>query len=146
MDATVVVALITVPGSIIGAALSFYLTKRHERMMEWQREKINHYKVLLTAISDLAMDETDKDDANFRFALASNTIALVAPQPVIAALMNFHNEVRFSNKHRSDEKHDKLLINLLLEIRRDIGLKSKDDIDSFNYHLIGSRPSNSSLK
>jgi hypothetical protein len=100
------------------------------------------YKVLLSAISDLAIDETDKDEANLRFALASNTIALVAPQSVITALMSFHDEIKFSNKHRSDEKHDKLLIQLLLEIRRDIRLSSNDESSSFNFHLIGSRLKN----
>jgi hypothetical protein len=47
MDTAIIVALITVPGSIISAALSFYLTKRHGRKMEWQRDKINYYKLKL---------------------------------------------------------------------------------------------------
>ena len=74
------------------------------------------------------------------FALATNTIALVAPQYVITALMAFHDEVKFSNPNKSPEKHDKLLIELLLAIRKDIGLSMKDDKDTFTFHLIGSAP------
>ena len=140
MDDTILVAIITVSGSILVAALTFYLTKRHEIKVQWQREKINHYKVLLSALSDLATDGTDKEDANMRFSLATNTIALVAPQYVIDALMSFHDEVKYSNPNKSPEEHDRLLIQLLLAIRKDIGLAAKDDVDTFTFHLIGSAP------
>lgn len=131
---------ITVSGSILVAAVTFYLTKRHQLKVEWKHEKLNHYKVLLSVLSDLAVDGTDKEEANKRFALAANTISLVAPQYVITALMNFHDEVKFSNKNKSIERHDQLLKELLLAIRKDIGLSVKDDIKSFNFHLIGSAP------
>jgi hypothetical protein len=120
--------------------LTFFLTKRHQLKVEWQHEKLNHYKVLLSSLSDLAVDGTDKRDANNRFALASNTIAVVAPQYVIAALMAFHEEVKFSNPNKSPDKHDRLLKELLLAIRRDIGLATKDNHKTFNFHLIGSAP------
>lgn len=136
MDTTILVALIT----ILGSALTFYLTKRHQIDVEWQHEKLNHYKVLLSSLSDLAVDGINKEEANQKFSLAANTIALVAPQSVITALMNFHDEVKFSNPNKSPERHDELLRNLILEIRRDIKLASKDDRRSFNFHLIGSAP------
>jgi hypothetical protein len=137
----ILVAIITVSGGIFAAALTFYLTKRHELKVEWQHEKLNHYKVLLSALSDLVTDGTDKSEANMRFALAANTIALVAPQYVISALMEFHNEVKYSNPNKSPEKHDKLLVELLLAIRKDIGLAAKDNSSTFDFHLIGSAPS-----
>ncbi len=140
MDSSVLVAIITVSGSIVVAAVTFYLTKKHQLNAEWQHEKLNHYKVLLSALSDLAVDGINKDEANKRFALAANTIALVAPQYVISALMNFHDEVKYSNPNKTIERHDELLKELLLTIRRDIGLSVKDDKDSFNFHLIGSAP------
>ena len=97
-------------------------------------------KVLLSALSDLAVDGTDKENANKRFALAANTIALCAPQPVISALMKFHDEAKFSNKNKSIERHDQLLKELLLAIRKDIKLSVKDNVSTFNFHLIGSAP------
>ena len=140
MNSSIFVAIITVSGSIVIAAITFYLTKKHQLDVEWQHNKLNHYRVLLSALSDLAVDGIDKDEANKKFALAANTIALVAPQYVILALMNFHDEVKYSNPNKSIDKHDQLLKELLLAIRRDIGLSAKDDKDTFSFHLIGSAP------
>lgn len=140
MDKTVIVAIITVSGSILVAASTFFFTKRHEIKVEWQKQKLNHYKVLISSLSALAVDGTDKEEANMNFALATNTIALVAPQNVISALMELHNYVKFSNKNQTPEEHDRLLQKLLLEIRKDIGLSRKDDPNTFDFHLIGSKP------
>ncbi len=140
MNETVIVAIITVSGSLVVAAVTFYLTKRHELTVQWRNEKLNHYKVLLSSLSDIAVDGTDKRDANRRFSLAVNTTALVAPQCVISAFMTFHDEVKFTNKNGTPERHDKLLKELILAIRKDIGL-SKGDIDAtFDFHLIESSP------
>ena len=70
MNEVVVVASIAAYASIIVAALTFLLTKRHGLAVQWRNEKMNHYQVLLSSLSDLAVDGTDKDDANMRFALA----------------------------------------------------------------------------
>ena len=142
----VIVAIIAASTSVVVAALSFYLTKRHELFVQRQSEKINHYKVLFSAISDLFVDGTDKDDANRRFALATNTIALVAPQEVIDALMAFHDEIKYSNPNRSENKFYKLFNALLLAIRRDIRLAKGDDKATFDFHLVGSAPKSPSNK
>ena len=140
MNDAVVVAIVTAAASVVVAALTFYLTKRHELAVQLRNEKLNHYRVLFSALSDLATDGADKDAANMRFALAVNTIALAAPQDVITALMVFHDEVKLSNPNRSLEAHDRLLKELLLAVRRDIGLAKGDDAANFNFHLIGMAP------
>ena len=140
MNEGIIVAIITTSASILGAAIAYMLTKRHELAVQWQNEKLNHYKVLFSALSDLAVDGTDKRDANMRFSLAVNTIALVAPQYVIKALMAYHEEVKFSNQQRSVDRHDDLLRSLLLAVRKDIGRARGDKAASFAFHLIGSAP------
>ena len=140
METAILVAIITVAGSIIVASITFNLTKKHELKLEWLREKREHYKNLLQALSDLAIDGIDKEEANKRFSSYANTIALVAPQFVITALMNFHNEIKFSNPNKTTENHDKLLKELLIAIRKDLELSKDDEIDSFVFHLIGSKP------
>jgi hypothetical protein len=77
--------------------------------------------------------------------LAVNTIAIVAPQSVIQALMEFHSEVKYSNTDRTLEGHDKKLLKLLLEIRKDIGRGINDDPATFSFHLIGSKPKTAAL-
>ena len=140
MDNSILVAIITASGSILVASLTFYFTKRHQLNVEWQHEKLNHYKVLLSAISGLAGDGTDAEDAGKNFALAFNTISLVAPQYVIKALLDYQYETRTSNPNFSIGNHDRLLKELLLSIRKDIGISSKDNPDVFDFHLISSRP------
>ena len=140
MNDAITVAIISAAASVVAASLSFYLTKRHELAVQLRSEKLNHYKALFSALSDLAVDGTDKVDANLRFALAANTIALAAPQEVIAALMAFHDEVKFSNPNQSPEAHDRLLKQLLIAVRRDIGLAKGDNSKSFEFHLIGTAP------
>ncbi|MBI5787455.1 MAG: hypothetical protein HZA78_01175 [Candidatus Schekmanbacteria bacterium] len=140
MDTNILVAIISASSSIAVASLTYYLTKRMQTKREWQLEKINHYKVLMSALSDLAVDGKDKNEANERFSLAVNTICLVASQQVITALMEFHNEIKFSNLNFTQEKADFLLIKLLLAIRKDIGLSKADNEKTFNFHLIGAAP------
>jgi proline dehydrogenase len=140
VNSTVIVAIIGAAASIIAASLSFWLTKRAERQDALQQRKLEHYHELLSAISDLAVDGADKDQANQNFARAANTIALVAHPRVIAALMAFHDEVKFSNPTRTTEGHDRKLKELLLAIRKSLDLPFKDDPATFDFHLIGSRP------
>lgn len=140
MDHTVQVAIVTAAASIVVAVASFVLNKRAQRQDAIQDRKLAHYRKLLAAISDLAVDGLDKDKANQRFARSVNTIALVAPQHVILALMNFHDEVRFSNPNSTKEGHDHKLQILLLEMRKSMSLPFKDDPKTFNFHLVGGRP------
>lgn len=140
MDNALVISLISLAGSIIVASLTYFFSKKEEIRKEWRKDKIVHYKKLLSAISDLAIDGQNIDDANLRFAESVNTIGLVAPQNVVTALMNFHDEIKFSNQNKSLEKHDQLLIELLLAIRKDIKIQSKDNTETFKFHLIGTKP------
>ncbi|MBI4559846.1 MAG: hypothetical protein HY706_19835 [Candidatus Hydrogenedentes bacterium] len=140
MEATIVVAIISASASIAVATFSFVFSKWAERRAALQQRKLAHYQELLNAISDLAIDGTDKNRANQRFATAANTIALVAPQYVIKALMQFHDEVKYSNPNKSAEGHDKALKKLLLAIRTSLQLPFQDDPYNFDFHLIGSAP------
>lgn len=139
MPNEIMVAVISVSGSIIIAAFSYFLTKQQQRENDWRNLKLDHYKNLLMSISDLAVDNEDVE-AHYRFAQAMNTIALVAPQDVIEAMLEFHDGVKQSNENRSQILHDKLLATLLLTIRRDLKLSPKDKRNTFYYHLVGAPP------
>jgi hypothetical protein len=140
METPIITAIITSGSAILVAALTFYLTKRYELRREWRQKKLDHYKEFLSAISDLAVDGIDKEKANKRLALAANTISLVAPQNVIIAWMNFHQEIKYTNPNRTLEKHDRLLVELVLAIRRDVNLTTRDNKKTFVFRLIGSAP------
>lgn len=139
MNDAIIVAIITVSGSLVVAAITFYLTKKHELAVQWRNEKLNHYKVLLSSLSDLTSAEKDKD-AYRNFSLAVNTISLVAPQYVVSALMACYDQFKSINKNGSQENHDKLLKKLILAIRKDIGLSKGDNEVTFDFHLIAVAP------
>ena len=136
MHSTIIIAIIAGGFSVITAAFTYYFSKKLQLEKEWREAKIGHYKMLLSSMSGLAVDGINKDKANQEFALAVNTIALIAPQYVVTALMNFHNEIKFSNNNQTQENHDKLL----LAIRKDIGISIKDDPHTFDFHMIGRAP------
>jgi hypothetical protein len=138
MNSGILIAIISAAGGIIAAALTFYFTKRHQLKVEWRREKIAHYKALLASLSDLAVDGIDKRKALEDFSRAVNTIILVAPQAVVKSLMDFHDEIKYTNPNPSKEKHDRLLIELVLAIRKDMNLSDNDK--TFDFHLIGTAP------
>lgn len=132
LNTSIISAIITVFGSIIVASITYYLTKNKEIKTTWQHEKMNHYKVFLSSLSDLVTDNV----INKNFYLAVNTICLVAPQYVVNSLMDFCSELMASNPNKSQEKINLLLNKLILDIRKDIGLSNSDKEDTFNFCLI----------
>ncbi len=79
----VLVAIISAAASLlIVAAITFFLTltKRKEREAEWRKQKLEHYREFLDALSGTAGTDSTPD-AQRRWARASNTIGLVASQP-----------------------------------------------------------------
>jgi hypothetical protein len=141
MDYQIIVSIITAGTAITVAVASFFLNENAKRKTEWRQKKFGHYQKLLLAISDLANAGKHKSKADQDFWTSSNTVVLIASQQVINALMLLHDEIKVSNKDNfSLERHDRLLQDLVLAIREDIGLSKKDDPESFNFHLIGSNP------
>jgi hypothetical protein len=139
MDNSVLIAIISASASLWVAALTFYFTKKHQIQAEWKREKLEHYRKLLVSLSDLAVDGKNKDKANEDFSEFSNTICLVASQEVIHKLMLLHNEIKQSNEKHNLDHEVKLVNDLMIEIRKDIGLTKKDNVQKFDFHLIGKR-------
>lgn len=58
----ILVAIITVSGSIVVAAISYFLTKRQQREAEWRESKLNHYKVLLSSIEIIPLTVTKNNN------------------------------------------------------------------------------------
>lgn len=137
MDSSILIAIISASGSILVAAFTFYFTKRYQTNSEWKKEKLEHYRKLLFALSDLAIDGKNKDKANQEFSEYCNTICLVASQDVIHQLMTLHDFLKLPIEKRDPEIEPTLINQLMIEVRKDIGLTRKDDINKFNFHLIG---------
>lgn len=105
MDAAIIVAIITAGVSLVSTVVVFLINENAKRARAWQKRKLSHYKVLLSTLSDLAVDGKNKDRANEAFSAASNTIALIASQEVITALMQFHNLVKLPKSETTTVKY-----------------------------------------
>jgi hypothetical protein len=140
MDTGVITTIITASGAILSASIIFLLTKRYERSRDWREKKLIYYQELLSSISGLVVEKGNKHEADKRFATAANTIALVAPQYVIKALMDYNKHIiNPDDQNTGSEKHNKLLADLLLAIRQDIDLTTKDNKTTFSFFLINIR-------
>ena len=143
MDSAVFVATISASASILVAALTFFLTKKKEREAEFRKQKLEHYKEFLDALSGVVGTDSTAENQR-RWARASNTMGLVASQQVLEAQMKFQEATAKSNPNRSSEEHDRSLNQLLLSIRKDMGVTPADDPQTFSFRLwcSGTRDSN----
>lgn len=134
MDTPILVAIISASASIAVAAITFFLTKRKEREAEWRKQKLEHYREFLDALSGIVGTDSTPE-AQRRWAKATNTIGLVASQRVLAALWKFQESIANSNPNRSNEDHDRKLNQLMFAIRADLGVSPKDDPANASFRL-----------
>jgi hypothetical protein len=126
--------VISAAGALLIAVAGYVFTKRAEREAEWRKEKLAYYKEFVSSLSGTIAGESTAE-GQIRFSRACNDIVLFAPYRVIAALDRFWEEIRVSNASKSLERHDKLLSELFFQIRRDIGVRPRDDRASFRVQL-----------
>lgn len=145
MDSTVITACVAATASVFVALATFYLNKKKEREAEWRKQKTEHYREFFESLNGIVENGAEIPAENHvRWSQACNTIGLVAPQSVLEALWNFQDEISRSNKNSSAENHDKQLNNLLIEIRKDLGISPKDCPQNFRFRLWVSKQLNSS--
>ena len=135
----IIVVAISTLGSFTVAAFGFFFTKRYEIKAEWRGRKVSHYKELFDLLTDIGIDGTD-EKATLLFSKNFNSIALIASQEVINALLDFYDYVKLPDVKKIPDRHDELLTKLYIEIRKELGLANKGDVNNFKFHLIGSRP------
>jgi hypothetical protein len=135
MPTEVLPAVVAASGALILAAAGYWFTKQRERAAELRKEKLDHYKEFVTALSGIVSGE-GTPDAQRAFALASNKLNLVAPQAVLTALQSFQQEIKVSNpSQKTLSRHDELMSALFLEMRHDLGISPSDDATTFRAGL-----------
>ncbi len=134
MDTPILVAVISAAASLAVAAVTFSLTKRKEREAEWRKQKLDHYREFLDALSGVVGSDATPEGQR-RWARATNTIGLVASQQVLLALRHFQDAIAKSNPSPSTEAHDRALNRLMLAIRADLEVTPADDPATFSFRL-----------
>jgi hypothetical protein len=130
MSIALATSLIGLMGTVILTGFTYWLTKRRERDAEWRKEKLVYYKAFIESLSGIVRgDETP--EGHKLYAKTTNNLLLFAPQSVIKAVNAFRDETAASNPNPSREKFHVLLTNLVLAIRRDVGVRPIDDPATF---------------
>lgn len=125
--------------AIVAVVVTYVLTKKREHEADWRKLKFSQYQEFVLALSGVVRERATPEGRR-RYADAVNSMALVAPSKVLAALRAFQSEISHINNNRSDERHDRLLDILLREMREDIH-PSRSAVDpSFSFHLLGLPP------
>ena len=133
MNGTIIVAIITVVGSIVAAAITSYLTKAKDREAEWRAVKLTHYKRFMTALSAI-VGSKPTDAERIAFADAANDISLVGSPAVLVALRRYLDEQKVVNRH------DELLTVLMFAIRDDLGRKPNRPDEPFEFRMWSGKP------
>lgn len=134
MATELLTAIITASSAVIVAGASYWFTKKREREAELRKEKLAHYKDFIACLSGVISGESTANNQR-AFSLACNKLNLIAPQSVIRTLQRFQQEIKVSNDSKSQDAHDRLLSELMYEMRKDLGIKPEDDKNSFTVGL-----------
>ena len=131
---TVLAAFIPIVGSVIVAALTYLFAKKKEREAEIRREKLEHDKAFAVSLSGVLAGEST-DEGQISFATASNNLDLIASQEVLQKLQAFQAEIKITNPSPERGKHDKLMSELFLAMRKDLNVSPEDDPATFTVGL-----------
>ena len=121
-------------GSVALAAITYLFTKQRERDAALRSEKLNHYKEYVESLTAITRQDSSFEEQKAH-ALAFNNFHLFAPQTVIEALHQYNEQLNPDKPGHSPDKHDTLLTNLPLEIRKDLQVKPKDREKNFRVFL-----------
>jgi hypothetical protein len=133
MDAAIFVATISAAASILAAALTFLLTKSKEREAELRKQKLEHYKEFLDALSGIVgTDSTAETNAVGR---GPPTRWDWLPHSRFCKPKGAFRTRLQSAPNRSTDEHDRCLNQLLLAIRHDLGVTPADDPHTFAFRL-----------
>ncbi|MDA8517764.1 hypothetical protein [Citrobacter sp. Igbk 16] len=137
MAFAIVTTVIASSTALVVAVVSYWFTIKCDREAELRKERLDHYKELVSSLSDI-LEGCNNFQGQKRFALACNNLNLVAPASVIKALQGFQDETKSNNPSRTLERYDELLSLLLIEMRRDLNISpSGESASMFRLWALG---------
>ncbi|MGF1462190.1 MAG: hypothetical protein ACFB2Z_03325 [Maricaulaceae bacterium] len=122
-----------IPVGVVIAATAYFFTKRREREAEWRQVKLKHYEEFIQSLTTIIIDKMNIEN-KVAFCRATNNLMLFAPQDVLNALHEYQDCSRVCYKG-TQQDHDEKLKNLMLLIRKDIGVTPRDKADTFSTRL-----------
>jgi hypothetical protein len=139
MDGTVIAALITGPLSFAGGIVAIVLTQRGSRKRDheadWRKMKLEHYEEYVAALSG-TVHHPSEETVKRRYSDAFNSMALVAPLYVMAAMYALNDETKKNSQDKDLNKYEILLSSMMRAMRKDCHPKNPKDDPEFIFHTI----------
>jgi hypothetical protein len=143
MDGTVITALVSgAVASVVSGAVSlgvveltYHRGKRRDHEADWRKLKLEQYKEYIAALSG-TVHHPSEAAVQQRYSDAFNSMALVAPQKVLAAMYVFNDEISKKNQERSLSKYEFFLSSLMRTMRDDCHATEPKDDPKFIFHTI----------
>jgi hypothetical protein len=139
MNVALLVAAISGAVSIAVAIVSYLLTKRKEREVDWNKVKLEYYREYMSAVAGM-VEGRDTVESHVRYTDAFNTIALVASPAVLDAVKAYQDEISTRNTARNDQRHDELLSHVVNTLRLDLVPSHLRTGEVRSYRMITTRP------
>jgi hypothetical protein len=112
----------------------FYKSKAAERESEWRKEKLRLYLNFVESLSGIT-DSEISIEGEIKFAKACNDLHALSPITVLKALHDYQDKIRISNLNSTPQDKQKTLDRLLLEIRKDLKIRSQENESDFQMLL-----------
>jgi hypothetical protein len=139
MDGTVIAALITGPLSFAGGIVAIVLTqrgsKKRDHEADWRKLKLEQYKEYVAALSG-TVHHPSEEKVKQRYSDAFNSMALVAPLDVMAAMYALNEETKKNSQEIDLHKYEILLSSMMRAMRKDCHPENPKDDPEFIFHTI----------
>ena len=129
METPIIVAIIAAAASAIASAITFFLTRKKEREAEWRKLRVEQYRELITAMSEVAGEATPRN--NQRLALAANQVGLLASSEVLRYQTMLLDAVATGRL----EDHDNILTSLMHAIRMDLQVPDAEQQSGISFKI-----------
>lgn len=136
-----IVAILGIVSAVITVALTNYYSKKNQMKFEERKLKEVYYTNFICSVSNCVVSN-NSEGAREKLADSQNKLLLIGGSSVVSKLMIFHDYIKPSNNSFSSEKHDKLLTDLIKEMREDLFLSSKINENYPIIHLTGKNKNN----
>jgi hypothetical protein len=132
--------------AVVSSSLTYWFTRRMQLEAEWRKDKLNYYSQLIESITAIMSSPRDDefDRVYTKYAHDHNVVSLVAPPAIVTIAFDFYYSIEISTK--KDEvteeyfaqftlEQKERLKQLLLAMRKDLGIRPKDKPDEFPHML-----------
>ena len=136
MNLQLVIAIIAASATLLGAMVAHYFTRRRELGLKELTFKLDKYAEFLAGFAEMGSKHKTYE-AHLKIASSVNTLNLIASNEVLVRVYELLDYVsQHRGKNYSIEEQDRILNNIVLSVRKDLGQRHGKEFEMFKFRLI----------